>query len=146
MFDDGNYLGTPSVEIFKPTGGNQASASVTIAEGGIDTITLTSGGSNYLSTPSVSFTPPNKPISSQIKFGNNSLYHAAHSELDHANFHFATNVDSRDTGNKRLSFSLWYYPTNFDPAGDYKGAVLCWTDRFKLYHSCLLYTSPSPRD
>ncbi len=134
MFDDGNYLGTPSVEIFKPTGGNQASASLTIAEGGIDTITLTSGGSNYLSTPSVSFTPPNKPISSQIKFGNNSLYHAAHSELDHANFHFATNVDSRDTGNKRLSFSLWYYPTNFDPAGDYKGAILCWTDRFKLYH------------
>ena len=34
---------------------------VTIAEGGIDTVTLTSSGSNYLSVPTISFTPPNKP-------------------------------------------------------------------------------------
>ena len=58
MFDGGNYRGTPNVTIHKPTRGNQATGTVTVAEGGIDTVTLTSGGSNYLNVPSVSFTPP----------------------------------------------------------------------------------------
>ena len=42
MFDGGNYRGTPTVTIHKPTQGNQAAGTVTIAEGGIDTASLTS--------------------------------------------------------------------------------------------------------
>ena len=132
MFDGGNYRGTPTVTIHKPTQGNQASGTVTIAEGGIDTVTLTSGGSNYLSVPSISFTPPNLTTSSQIKFGNNSLHHTTISEVIGANFHFTTNVDSRDSGNGRLSLSFWLYPTKFDPAVN--GGTVMWTDRFKIYY------------
>ena len=132
MFDGGNYRGTPTVTIHKPTQGNQASGTVTIAEGGIDAITLTSGGSNYLSVPSISFTPPNLTTSSQIKFGNNSLHHTTISEVIGANFHFTTNVDSRDSGNGRLSLSFWLYPTKFDPAVN--GGTVMWTDRFKIYY------------
>ena len=112
--------------------GNQASGTVTVAEGGIDTVTLTSGGSNYLSVPSISFTPPNLTTSSQIKFGNNSLHHTTISEVIGANFHFTTNVDSRDSGNGRLSLSFWLYPTKFDPAVN--GGTVMWTDRFKIYY------------
>ena len=132
MFDGGNYRGTPSVEIFKPKGGNQATGTVTISEGGIDSVSLTSGGSNYLSVPSVSFTPPNKTTSSQIKFGNNSLHHTAITDVIGANFNFTSNVDSRDTGNGRLSLSFWLYPTKFDPAVN--GGTVMWTDRFKIYY------------
>ena len=132
MFDGGNYRGTPDVEIFKPQGGNQATGTVTIAEGGIDTISLTSGGSNYLSVPSVSFTPPNKTTSSQIKFGNNSLHHTTITDVIGANFAFTSNVDSRDSGNGRLSLSFWLYPTKFDPATN--GGTVMWTDRFKIYY------------
>ncbi len=131
MFDDGNYLGTPTVTIHKPTGGVGASASVTIAEGAIDTVTITNSGSNYLKVPTVSFTPPNKPTSSIIKFGNNSLEHSSDTDVIGANFHFTSNVDSRDSGNGRLSFSFWYYPTKFDVAVN--GATIMWTDRFKIY-------------
>ena len=134
MFDNGNYLGTPSVEIFKPTGGNRATASVTVSEGGIDVVSITDSGSNYLKVPSVSCTPPNKTTASQIKFGNNSLHHTSTTEVDGSNWHFLSNVDARDTGNGRLSFSFWYYPTNFDPLGNYTGATIMWTDRFKIYH------------
>ena len=116
LIDDGNYLGTPSVQIFKPKVGNQATGTVTIAEGGIDSVTLTTSGSNYLSVPTVTFTPPNLTTSSQIKFGNNSLHHTAITDVIGANFHFTTNVDSRDSGNGRLSLSFWLYPTKFDPA------------------------------
>ena len=179
MFDGGNYRGTPTVTIHKPKQGNQASGTVTISEGGIDSVTLTSGGSNYLSVPSISFTPPNLTTSSQIKFGSNSLHHTTISEVIGANFHFTTNVDSRDSGNGRLSLSFWLYPTKFDPAAN--GRTVMWTDRFKIYYretgnivfasgsgsienttqltlnawnfirveqynTCLLYTSPSPRD
>ena len=132
MFDGGNYRGTPTVTIHKPTQGNQASGTVTVAEGGIDAVTLTSGGSNYLSVPSISFTPPNLTTSSQIKFGNNSLHHTTISEVIGANFHFTTNVDSRDSGNGRLSLSFWLYPTKFDPAVN--GGTVMWTDRFKIYY------------
>ena len=132
LFNDGNYLGTPTVQIFKPKQGNQATGTVTIAEGGIDTVTLTSSGSNYLSVPTISFTPPNKTTSSQIKFGNNSLHHTAITDVIGANFVFSTNVDSRDTGNGRLSLSIWLYPTKFDPAVN--GGTVMWTDRFKIYY------------
>ncbi len=132
LIDDGNYLGTPSVQIFKPKVGNQATGTVTIAEGGIDTVTLTTSGSNYLSVPTVTFTPPNLTTSSQIKFGNNSLHHTAITDVIGANFHFATNVDSRDSGNGRLSLSFWLYPTKFDPAVN--GGTVMWTDRFKIYY------------
>ena len=132
MFDGGNYRGTPSVTIHKPTQGNQAAGTVTIAEGGIDTASLTSNGSNYLSVPSVSFTPPNKTTSSQIKFGNNSLHHTAITDVIGANFAFTSNVDSRDSGNGRLSLSFWLYPTKFDPAVN--GGTVMWTDRFKIYY------------
>ena len=132
MFNGGNYRGTPTVTIHKPTQGNQASGTVTVAEGGIDAVTLTSGGSNYLSVPSISFTPPNLTTSSQIKFGNNSLHHTTISEVIGANFHFTTNVDSRDSGNGRLSLSFWLYPTKFDPAVN--GGTVMWTDRFKIYY------------
>ena len=132
MFDGGNYKGTPTVTIHKPKQGNQATGTVTIAEGGIDTISLTSGGSNYLSVPSVSFTPPNKTTSSQIKFGNNSLHHTAITDVIGANFAFTSNVDSRDSGNGRLSLSFWLYPTKFDPAVN--GGTVMWTDRFKIYY------------
>ena len=132
LFNDGNYLGTPTVQIFKPKQGNQATGTVTIAEGGIDTVTLTSSGSNYLSVPTISFTPPNKTTSSQIKFGNNSLHHTAITDVIGANFVFSTNVDSRDTGNGRLSLSFWLYPTKFDPAVN--GGTVMWTDRFKIYY------------
>ena len=132
MFDGGNYRGTPTVTIHKPTQGNQASGTVTIAEGGIDTVTLTSGGSNYLSVPSISFTPPNLTTSSQIKFGNNSLHHTSINDVIGANFAFASNVDSRDSGNGRLSLSFWLYPTKFDPAVN--GGTVMWTDRFKIYY------------
>ena len=132
MFDGGNYRGTPTVTIHKPKQGNQASGTVTISEGGIDSVTLTSGGSNYLSVPSISFTPPNLTTSSQIKFGSNSLHHTTISEVIGANFHFTTNVDSRDSGNGRLSLSFWLYPTKFDPAAN--GGTVMWTDRFKIYY------------
>ena len=132
MFHGGNYRGTPTVTIHKPTQGNQAAGTVTIAEGGIDSVTLTNSGSNYLEVPSVTFTPPNKTTSSQIKFGNNSLHHTAITDVIGANFHFATNVDSRDSGNGRLSLSFWLYPTKFDPAVN--GGTVMWTDRFKIYH------------
>ena len=132
MFDGGNYKGTPTVTVHKPTRGNQATGTVTIAEGGIDGITLTSGGSNYLSVPSVSFTPPNLTTSSQIKFGNNSLHHTAITDVIGANFAFTNNVDSRDSGNGRLSLSFWLYPTKFDPAVN--GGTVMWTDRFKIYY------------
>ena len=132
LIDDGNYKGTPTVTIFKPTKGVTAAGTVTIAEGGIDSVTLTGGGSNYLSVPTISFTPPNKTTSSQIKFGNNSLNHTAITDVIGANFHFTTNVDSRDTGNGRLSLSFWLYPTKFDPAVN--GGTVMWTDRFKIYY------------
>ena len=132
MFDGGNYRGVPTVTIFKPDQGNRATGTVTIAEGGIDSVTLTNAGSNYLSVPSISFTPPNKTTSSQIKFGNNSLHHTAISDVIGANFHFTTNVDSRDSGNGRLSLSFWLYPTKFDPAVN--GGTVMWTDRFKIYY------------
>ena len=132
MFDGGNYKGTPTVTIHKPTQGNQAAGTVTIAEGGIDTASLTSSGSNYLNVPSVSFTPPNKVTSSQIKFGNNSLHHTAITDVIGANFAFTSNVDSRDSGNGRLSLSFWLYPTKFDPAAN--GGTVMWTDRFKIYY------------
>ena len=132
MFHGGNYKGTPTVTIHKPKTGNTATGTVTVAEGGIDTVTLTSGGSNYLSVPSVSFTPPNLTTSSQIKFGNNSLHHTSTSDMIGANFAFASNVDSRDSGNGRLSLSFWLYPTKFDPAVN--GGTVMWTDRFKIYY------------
>ena len=132
LIDDGNYKGTPTVTIFKPTKGVTAAGTVTIAEGGIDSVTLTGGGSNYLSVPTISFTPPNKTTSSQIKFGNNSLNHTAITDVIGANFHFTTNVDSRDTGNGRLSLTFWLYPTKFDPAVN--GGTVMWTDRFKIYY------------
>ena len=132
MFHGGNYKGTPTVTIHKPKTGNTATGTVTVAEGGIDTVTLTSGGSNYLSVPSVSFTPPNLTTSSQIKFGNNSLHHTAINDVIGANFAFASNVDSRDSGNGRLSLSFWLYPTKFDPAVN--GGTVMWTDRFKIYY------------
>ena len=132
LFDDGNYLGTPTVTIHKPTGGNGASGTCTIAEGGISSVSITNSGSNYLKVPTVSFSPPNKLTSSQIKFGNNSLHHSSITDVDGANFHFATNVDSRDSGDGRLSLSFWLYPTKFDPAVN--GGTVMWTDRFKIYY------------
>ena len=132
MFHGGNYKGTPTVTIHKPNTGNTATGTATVAEGGIDTVTLTSGGSNYLSVPSVSFTPPNLTTSSQIKFGNNSLHHTSTSDMIGANFAFASNVDSRDSGNGRLSLSFWLYPTKFNPAVN--GGTVMWTDRFKIYY------------
>ena len=132
MFDGGNYRGIPTVTIFKPNQGNRATGTVTVAEGGIDTVTLTNSGSNYLSVPSISFTPPNKTTSTQIKFGNNSLHHSNIGDVIGANFDFVTNVDSRDSGNGRLSLSFWLYPTKFDPATN--GGTIMWTDRFKIYY------------
>ncbi len=132
LFDDGNYLGTPTVTIHKPTGGNGASGTCTIAEGGISSVSITNSGSNYLKVPTVSFSPPNKPTSSQIKFGNNSLHHTAITDVIGANFHFTSNVDSRDSGDGRLSLSFWLYPTKFDPA--INGGTVMWTDRFKIYY------------
>jgi hypothetical protein len=132
LFDDGNYLGTPTVTIHKPTGGNGASGTCTIAEGGISSVSITNSGSNYLKVPTVSFSPPNKSTSSQIKFGNNSLHHTAITDVIGANFHFTSNVDSRDSGDGRLSLSFWLYPTKFDPA--INGGTVMWTDRFKIYY------------
>ena len=132
LINDGNYRGTPTVQIFKPTQGNRATGTVTIAEGGIDSVTLTDSGSNYLSVPSISFTPPNKTTSAQIQFGNNSLHHTSTTDMIGANFVFSSNVDSRDSGNGRLSLSFWLYPTKFDPAVN--GGTVMWTDRFKIYY------------
>ena len=132
LIDDGNYRGTPSIQIFKPTRGNQATGTVTIDEGAIDTVTLTESGSNYLSVPNITFTPPNKTTSAQIQFGNNSLHHTSITDVIGANFKFTNNVDSRDSGNGRLSLSFWLYPTKFDPA--FNGGTIMWTDRFKIYH------------
>ncbi len=133
MFDDGNYRGTPTVTIHKPTQGNGATGVTTIADGAIQSATITNSGSNYINIPTVSFTPPNRPTSTQIKFGNNSIYHSSYNDVNGANFKFTSNVDSRDTGDGRLSFSYWYYPTKFDTDPNF-GGVMLWTDRFKLYH------------
>ena len=124
MFHGGNYRGTPTVTIHKPNQGNRATGTVTISEGGIDSVTLTNSGANYLKVPSVTFTPPNKTTSSQIKFGNNSLHHTAITDVIGANFAFTSNVDSRDSGNGRLSLSFWLYPTKFDPAVN--GGTVMW--------------------
>jgi len=132
MFHGGNYKGTPTVTIHKPNQGNRATGTVTISEGGIDSVTLTNSGANYLKVPSVTFTPPNKTTSSQIKFGNNSLHHTAITDVIGGNFAFTSNVDSRDSGNGRLSLSFWLYPTKFDPAVN--GGTVMWTDRFKIYY------------
>ena len=132
MFHGGNYRGTPTVTIHKPNQGNRATGTVTISEGGIDSVTLTNSGANYLKVPSVTFTPPNKTTSSQIKFGNNSLHHTSITDVIGANFAFTSNVDSRDSGNGRLSLSFWLYPTKFDPAVN--GGTVMWTDRFKIYY------------
>ena len=132
MFHGGNYRGTPTVTIHKPNQGNRATGTVTISEGGIDSVTLTNSGANYLKVPSVTFTPPNKTTSSQIKFGNNSLHHTAITDVIGANFAFTSNVDSRDSGNGRLSLSFWLYPTKFDTAAN--GGTVMWTDRFKIYY------------
>ena len=89
LFDDGNYLGTPTVTVHKPSGGNGASGTCTIAEGGISSVSITNSGSNYLKVPTVSFSPPNKPTSSQIKFGNNSLYHSSITDVDLSLIHIS---------------------------------------------------------
>ena len=41
LIDGGNYRGTPTVTIFKPNKVIKPTGTVTIAEGGIDTVTLT---------------------------------------------------------------------------------------------------------
>jgi len=133
LFDDGNYKGTPAVTINKPTRGGQAIGTVTIADGAIQTTNITFAGTNYLNVPSVSFTPPNRTASSQIKFGNNSLYHSNDTDVNGANFKFTSNVDSFQAGDGRLSFSCWIYPTQFDQDPNY-GAAIMWTNRFKIYH------------
>ena len=56
MFDDGNYKGTPSVYINKPTRGQQATGTVSVADGAIQTTTITFAGTNYINVPNVSFT------------------------------------------------------------------------------------------
>jgi len=133
MFDDGNYKGTPSVYIHKPTRGHQATGTVTIADGAIQTTSITFGGTNYINVPNVSFTPPNRTTSANIKFGNNSLHHSNDTDVNGANFKFTSNVDSFPAGDGRLSFSFWFYPTQFDQDPNY-GAAIMWTDRFKIYH------------
>ena len=56
----------------------------------------------------------------------------ATSDVIGVTLHFTTNVDSRDSGNGRLSLSFWLYPTKFDPAVN--GGTVMWTDRFKIYY------------
>ena len=133
MFNDGNYKGTPSVTIHKPTQGHGATGVTTIADGAIQSATITYSGTNYINIPTVSFTPPNRATSTQIKFGNNSIYHSSYNDVNGVNFKFTSNVDSRDSGDGRLSFSYWYYPTKFDTDPNF-GGVMMWTNRFKLYH------------
>ena len=133
LFDDGNYKGTPTVYISKPTRGKQATGIATAVNGRVKDLNINFGGTNYIQIPQVTFTPPNRTVAAQTKFGNNSLYHDNAQDTEQSRFEFPTNIDSRDTEDGRLSFSMWFYPTTFTPNPSYGGVIL-WSDRIKLYH------------
>ena len=109
LFNDGNYITTPQVYISKPTRGNQATGISTAYYNAVKEVSVTYKGTNHITIPNVTFTPPNRAISSQIKFGNNSLQHTIYSDTLDANFDFPTNVDSRTTEDGRVVLSLWFY-------------------------------------
>jgi hypothetical protein len=133
LFNDGNYKSTPSVYVSKPTRGNQATGIATAVNGRVKTVNIDFGGTNYIQIPQVTFTPPNRTVATQTKFGNNSLYHDNAQNTEQSRFEFPTNIDSRDTEDGRLSLSMWFYPTTFSPNPSYGGVIL-WSDRIKLYH------------
>tara|TARA_B100000287_G_scaffold103431_1_gene95632 strand:- start:2200 stop:4476 length:2277 start_codon:yes stop_codon:yes gene_type:complete len=129
LINDGNYEATPSVTISKPVKGNAASADATVVAGEVTALTLTNAGTNFLSTPSVTFTPPNRVVASQIKFGNNSLYHDTTTKTQEALWNFASNIDAR---NGRVVISFWFYPTDLNPSAN--GGAIIWSDHIKIYH------------
>jgi hypothetical protein len=134
MFDDGNYKGTPSVRVAKPKRGERATGIVTsLVNGTVEKVDITFGGNNYIQIPTIQFTPPNKPASSQIKFGNNGLEHTSYNDVTNANIKATSDINARVTEDGRLVFSLWFWPNQFDPDPNF-GGVIAWTDKFKLYH------------
>lgn len=133
LFNEGHYLSTPQVTISKPTRGQQATGIATASYSSVQQVSVTFGGTNYITIPTVTFSPPNRPVSNQIKFGNNSLHHSSYNNVIDANFNFTRNIDSRTTADGRLVLSMWYYPTKLDPDPNF-GAVLLWSERIKLYH------------
>lgn len=133
LFNDGNYKATPSVYVSKPTRGNQSTGIATAVNGRVKTATIDFAGTNYIQIPQVTFTPPNRTVATQTKFGNNSLYHSTAQDTETSKFEFVSNIDSRDTEDGRLSLSMWFYPTTFEPNPSYGGVIL-WSDRIKLYH------------
>jgi hypothetical protein len=133
LFSEGNYISTPEVYISKPTRGNQATGIATAFYNSVKQVSVTYKGTNHISIPNVTFTPPNRSISSQTKFGNNSLQHSSYITVLDANFDFPTNLDTRVTAQGRTVISLWFYPTKLDPDPNF-GGVLLWSDRIKLYH------------
>jgi len=130
IHDGSNYTYTPTVTISKPEVGRSATALAGISTGRVETLTVSDSGFNYINIPSVTFTPPNKPISSQIKFGNNSTYHSQYSDVENSLFSFPSNIDGR---NGRLVISCWIYPTQLDPDPDFGGCIL-WSEKMKIHH------------
>lgn len=133
LFNEGNYISTPEVYISKPTRGNQATGIATAYYDSVQEVSITYKGTNHITIPSVTFTPPNRAISSQIKFGNNSLHHQIYSDTRDANFDFPVNLDTRTTADGRTVISFWFYPTKLDPDPNF-GGVLLWSNRIKIYH------------
>jgi len=134
LFNEGHYLSTPQVTISKPTRGKQATGIASASASSVQQVSITFGGTNYITVPRVTFSPPNRSQAAQVKFGNNSLYHATFNLVDNANFKITSNIDSRTSANGRLVLSMWYYPTKFDPDPSFGGVIL-WSDRIKLYHT-----------
>ena len=87
LFNDGNYITTPQVYISKPTRGNQATGIATAYYNAVKEVSVTYKGTNHITIPNVTFTPPNRAISSQIKFGNNSLQHTISVSYTHLRAH-----------------------------------------------------------
>ena len=128
--DGANYTYTPTVTISKPEIGRTASATAGITSGIVTSVTLTDSGFNYINIPSITFTPPNRPISAQIKFGNNSAHHSVYSQVENSLFDFPADIDGR---NGRIVISFWFYPTQLDPDPSFGGVIL-WSEKMKIHH------------
>ena len=130
MINDGSYIVTPSVSIANPEKGIPATGTATMVDSGITTVTVTNPGSNHLSIPTITFSPPNRTTASQVKFGNNAYEHTLSTEVENSRLVFPSTIDGR---NGRVVISFWYYPVNLSPDPSL-GGVLLWSDRIKIYH------------
>ena len=130
MVNDGSYFTTPSVTIANPEKGRGATATASLTDKAITSITVTDSGSNHLEIPTVTFSPPNRTTATSVKFGNNAFEHTAATDVENSRLVFPSTIDGR---NGRIVISFWYYPTDLEPDVNL-GGVLMWSDRIKIFH------------